>query len=128
MTSIKPPSEVSSGPPPAIEGGGARGPGSATAAEAFRVALDAPEAAPSASFGSPVGSVSATSAALVADLRAGRADVDAVVRALVERSRAQADASGLPPARRASLESMLRDALASDPTLQQLMKDLERGR
>jgi hypothetical protein len=64
----------------------------------------------------------------VADLRAGRTDVESVVRALVERSLAQADASGLPPARRASLESTLREALASDPTLQQLTKDLERGR
>jgi hypothetical protein len=64
----------------------------------------------------------------VAELRAGRTDVDSVVRALVERSLAQADASGLPSARRASLESMLREALASDPTLQQLTKDLERGR
>jgi hypothetical protein len=76
----------------------------------------------------PAGSASATRAALVADLRAGRTDVETVVRTLVERSLAEADASGLPPARRASLESMLRDALASDPTLQQLTKDLERGR
>ena len=128
MTSIKPPSGVSSGPPPAIEGGGARGPGSATAAEAFRATLEAPEPGALTKSGSPTGTLSASSASLVADLRAGRTDVDTVVRTLVERSLAQADASGLPPARRASLESMLREALVSDPTLQQLTKDLERGR
>jgi hypothetical protein len=128
MTSIKPPSGVSSGAPPAIEGGGTRGPGSATAAEAFRTSLEAPEVGAAAKSGAPTGSISATSASLVAELRAGRTDVDSVVRALVERSLAQADASGLPSARRASLESMLREALASDPTLQQLTKDLERGR
>jgi hypothetical protein len=128
MTSIKPPSGVSPGVPPAIEGGGTRGPGSATAAEAFRTTLEAPETGAAARSASSTGTLSATSASLVADLRAGRTDVESVVRALVERSLAQADASGLPPARRASLESTLREALASDPTLQQLTKDLERGR
>lgn len=128
MTSIKPPSGVSSGIPPAIEGGGVRGSGSTTSAEAFRSTLEGSESVAPARAGLPAGSASATRAALVADLRAGRTDVETVVRTLVERSLAEADASGLPPARRASLEVMLRDALASDPTLQQLTKDLERGR
>jgi hypothetical protein len=90
--------------------------------------LEASEPTGPARHGLPAGDVSAARSALVADLRAGRTDVETLVRTMVERSLAEAEASGLPPARRASLESMLRDALASDPTLQQLTKDLERGR
>ncbi len=60
-----------------------------------------------------------------ADLRAGRIDVDEAIDRLVERS--LANASGLSSAHRAALEAQLRAALAEDPTLIALRKDLERG-
>jgi hypothetical protein len=65
----------------------------------------------------------------VADLRdqlaAGRIDADTALERLVER--ALAGAADLPDAHRASLEAQLRDALAQDPTLAALRKDLERA-
>ena len=59
------------------------------------------------------------------DLAAGRIDADGAIERLVER--ALAGAAGLPDAHRASLEAQLRDALAHDPTLAALRKDLERA-
>jgi hypothetical protein len=63
--------------------------------------------------------------AIRADLAAGRIDVDEAVERLVDR--AMAKASGLPTAQRAALEAQLRAALAEDPTLIALRKDLERA-
>lgn len=64
-------------------------------------------------------------ASIEADLRAGRIDVDEAIDRLVERS--LANASGLSSADRARLEAHLRAALAEDPTLIALRKDLVRG-
>ncbi len=60
-----------------------------------------------------------------ADLAAGRIDADEAVDRLVER--ALATAGALPAGHRAALEARLRAALAEDPTLSALRKDLERG-
>lgn len=60
-----------------------------------------------------------------ADLAAGRIDAEEAVDRLVER--ALASAGSLPPGHRAALEARLRAALAEDPTLSALRKDLERG-
>ncbi len=60
-----------------------------------------------------------------ADLAAGRIDVDEAIERLVDRALAQA--SGLPTEQRAALEAQLRAALAEDPTLIALRKDLERA-
>lgn len=60
-----------------------------------------------------------------ADLAAGRVDADRAIEQIVQR--ALKGASGLPASRRAALESQLRDALAEDPTLVALQKDLERA-
>ncbi|MBZ0122083.1 MAG: hypothetical protein K8H88_34130 [Sandaracinaceae bacterium] len=63
--------------------------------------------------------------ALGADVKAGNLDADAAVERLVQRALAQA--SGLAPAHRAALEAQLRAALAEDPALIALRKDLERA-
>ena len=132
MSSIKPPSGITSGAPPAIEGGPARGAAGAQPSDTFRTALDASEPAAGARQGGTAARNTAAApgagAELIGDLRAGRTSPAAVVQTLLERTLGQADASGLPPARRVALEALLRDALANDPTLQQLTKDLERGR
>lgn len=62
---------------------------------------------------------------LHSELTAGRIDANQALERLVER--AMAGAAGLPDAHRASLEAQLRDALAHDPTLAALRKDLERA-
>ncbi|SRR5690606_892883 len=59
------------------------------------------------------------------DLKAGRIDVEQAIDRLVER--ALASAAGLPAEQRAMIEVNLRNALAEDPTLIALQKDLERG-
>ncbi|MCB9598265.1 MAG: hypothetical protein H6719_36465 [Sandaracinaceae bacterium] len=63
--------------------------------------------------------------ALEADLMAGRATPEAAIEQLVQR--ALASSSGLSGEHRAALEAQLRDALAGDPTLAALRKDLERA-
>ena len=62
---------------------------------------------------------------LEAELRAGQIGVDEAVDRLVQR--ALRGARSLPAADRAALEAQLRDALADDPTLVALRKDLERA-
>lgn len=59
------------------------------------------------------------------DLATGRIDVDEAIERLL--ARALASASALPLEHRAALEAQLRSALAEDPTLIALRKDLERG-
>ncbi|MBX3275114.1 MAG: hypothetical protein KF729_32920 [Sandaracinaceae bacterium] len=82
----------------------------------FRAALDDARA---------VGTPAASVGPLEAELRAGRITPEAAIERLVDR--ALASASGLPESRRAALEAQLRDALAADPTLIALRKDLERA-
>jgi hypothetical protein len=63
--------------------------------------------------------------AIERDVRAGTIDVDQAIDRLV--ARALERAAGLPADQRAVLETNLRSALAEDPTLLALRKDLERG-
>lgn len=62
---------------------------------------------------------------LQADLTSGRIDANEAIERLVQR--ALASAAGLPMEQRAALEARLRAALADDPTLIALRKDLERA-
>lgn len=113
-TPIKPPG----GPSGA---GGPEGPDTAGVGEAegsFRSVVEG--ARPSGAAEGP-----AALQGLHADLAAGRVTPEAAIDRLVER--AMAGAVGLPDAQRAALESQLREALAGDPTLLALRKDLERG-
>ena len=126
MSSIKPPSGKPSGPPPPTDASSAKSGAAKAPSDAFRTALDEPGAASAAG---PARSAPKTDAVAIAqELRAGRIDAETAVDKLVEKALAKADAVGLPPAKRSDLEALLRDALASDPTLSQLSKDLERGR
>lgn len=59
------------------------------------------------------------------DMTAGRIDVEQAIDRLV--ARALERAAELPASQRAELEVNLRNALAEDPTLLALRKDLERG-
>lgn len=63
--------------------------------------------------------------AIERDLRAGTLDTNEAIDRLV--ARALERAAGLPAEQRAALEVNLRSALAEDPTLLALRKDLERG-
>ncbi len=60
-----------------------------------------------------------------AELAAGQIDPNEAVERLVQH--AMSRAAGLSDAHRAALEEQLRSALAEDPTLVALRKDLERG-
>lgn len=59
------------------------------------------------------------------ELRAGTLDMDQAIDRLV--ARALEHAAALPAEQQAELEANLRTALAEDPTLLALQKDLERG-
>lgn len=119
-SSIKPPGTNPVAPPVSAEGAGP------TAAprnpEAFRAALDGAGAAPAVHSTQGAGSVEK----VVAELRAGRVDVAGAVEALVAEALGGKTVSALPPARRAELEGVLRQALAEDPALVELQRDLER--
>jgi hypothetical protein len=67
-------------------------------------------------------------ALVAADLRAGRIDVNTALDRIVERAMASGPATALEPAARRELQDFLRQALADDPSLLALTKDLERGR
>jgi hypothetical protein len=62
---------------------------------------------------------------LKAELAAGRIGVDEAIERIVQH--ALAGAGRLPEANRAALEAQIRAALADDPTLAALRKDLERA-
>ncbi len=64
---------------------------------------------------------------LAADLAAGRIDGAQAVDRLVTATLGGGAAEALPSAERARLESMLRAALAEDPALVAMQKDLARG-
>jgi len=115
MTTIKPPADVSS-PTPA---GGAEAVDEATGAAEFQALLDGPEAADAA--GSAEGAAAAGPLAgeigpLVEQVRAGTLSVDGAVHALIERA-LQGVGPALDAPGRSELESVLRHALESDPTL-----------
>ena len=61
-------------------------------------------------------------------VRTGEIDPARAVEALVERAMSSGAARTLAPAKRRELESLLRSAIESDPTLAGMVKDLERGR
>ena len=130
MSSIKPPSGKPSGLPPATDASSAKSGAAKAPSDAFRKALEEPDAAAAAgpSPGAARAAPKTDAVAIAQELRAGRIDAETAVNKLVEKALAKADAVGLPPAKRSDLEALLRDALASDPTLSQLSKDLERGR
>lgn len=84
----------------------------------------APSQAPSAA--SSASGVGGANAALVEQLRRGELTASQVVDAVVTRALDQARAQGLPASERSNLEDVLRKALASDPTLSGLTRELER--
>ncbi|MEZ4335105.1 MAG: hypothetical protein R3B82_00565 [Sandaracinaceae bacterium] len=113
-TPIKPPGGPS-GP------GGPEGPeGSGAVEGSFRAVVDETRASGAGGAEGP-----AALDALRADVAAGTVSPEAAIEKLVQR--AMAGAVGLPDAQRAALESQLREALAGDPTLLALRKDLERA-
>lgn len=128
MSSIKPPSGKTPGLPPTDVGGVSPTGAPKATSDAFRKALDEPSAVAKPS-GNVVRPEPKTEAASIARLlRAGEINAETAVDKLVDKALAKAESAGLPAAKRADLEAVLRDALASDPTLSQLSKDLERGR
>src|SRR5262245_53755486 len=120
MTSIKPKGPQGPGAPDAAADiGAAKGTGAPR--ESFRDALDATRGPERVSAAGPLASIGD-------DLRAGKIDVATAIERLVARALSSQDAAALPPARRAELEAHLRAALADDPALLALTKDLERAR
>ena len=65
----------------------------------------------------PVGSVEASP---LEQLRSGKIDLDAYVHAKIDE--ATAHLQGLPPVELEKIRAMLRDQIASDPTLSELVK------
>jgi hypothetical protein len=63
---------------------------------------------------------------VIRDLRAGTIDVQTAVSRLIDHTLERAAA--LRPAARAELEKVLRHAVADDPALVELVKELARGR
>jgi hypothetical protein len=84
----------------------------------------APSQAPAAS--ASASGARGADAALVEQLRRGELTASQVVDAVVTRALDQARAQGLPASERRNLEDMLRKALANDPTLSGLTRELER--
>jgi hypothetical protein len=77
-----------------------------------------------------VGGATSTAAAagpeaIAADLQAGRIDLEEAVTRLVDRAVQSGMAAGLTDAGRAGLEAHLRRALADDPALGALQRDLD---
>jgi hypothetical protein len=102
------------GAPPAAGGaGGPTGPNRpAEAGKTFSV-----DAAEGATAARPADAVAAPSP--LAELRAGRLSLDGYLDAKV--NEATAHLEGMPPAKLAELKNLLRDKLASDPTLTELV-------
>lgn len=122
-TPIKPPGQ---GLPPTSTSdveGTAKSAGTAKTGESFQATLErTSQASKSANVGAP-----AAIGALVDDLKAGRITLDGALDKLVARAVGSGPAKALSAAQRTELESMLRNALAEDPHLVALTKDLERG-
>lgn len=122
MTSpVKPPSKPPSLPP--VSEAGRRG--VAASSDAFQKTLEATRA-DSPERAAETHSTDAISR-IADDLRAGRIDSTVAAERVIERALGSEMASVLPPAQRAELEAMLRQAMAEDPTLMALTKELERG-
>lgn len=123
MTSpIKPPGGGPNGP---SSPDGPKGPESVEGpSEPFQRSLD--RASDSEASGEAAGPEGVR--AVADDLRAGRIDATQAVERLVERALEGVATEALPPAARAELEAQLRRAIADDPNLAALTKDLERGK
>jgi hypothetical protein len=120
MSSIKPKGPHAPGAPDApADAGKARGAGAPR--ESFKEAIEGSKPAVKLPSTGPLSSIAD-------DLRAGKIDASTAVDRLVARALSSKDAASLPPARRAELEAQLRSALADDPALVALTKDLERAR
>lgn len=97
-----------------------------------------PSAIASRSEATPAGSVAASSGVssaassesaagvLAAQLKSGAMSPAEVINSLVTKALDQARAQGLPAAEQDNLEAVLRAALANDPTLSGLARELER--
>ncbi len=102
------------GTPPGT--GGATGPGRAQeTGKTFEV--DKTEGAKEAAAAQKTAAVSGTSP--LAELKAGRLSLDGYLDAKVHEATAHLE--GMPPAKLETLRSMLRERLASDPTLTELV-------
>lgn len=69
---------------------------------------------------------SSAHAALLEQLRSGALNAAQVIDVMVDNALQQAAAQGLPSSERAQLETVLRTALAEDPTLSRWTRALER--
>lgn len=88
---------------------------------------DVPTVAPSAVQATATHAPASThNAALVEQLQQGVLTSSQVIDALVSRALEQARAQGLPATEEAGLENVLRSALANDPMLIGLARELER--
>lgn len=123
-TPIKPPG---GGPPRGIEPPKEGRPAATKApSDEFRKALEV-ERPPAAEPTARAGSTDAVRR-IAEQVRAGEMDAAKAVEALVERAMSSGAAGTLAPAKRRELESLLRSAIETDPTLAAMVKDLERGR
>lgn len=102
-------------PAPATGAGGASGPRGPSFSE--RVAERQGAAEANATHAAP--SQAASSQAVIADLRAGRIGPDEAVRRLTDIA---IERSGAPAARRPVLEARVREMMASDPLVQDLLR------
>ncbi len=93
----------------------------------FRAQLDATDASAPAASARPAAQAGELEG-LVASMREGRVDTAQAVEALVARALESKTASGLSPSARVALEQHLRTMLADDPSVAQLVRDLERAR
>ncbi len=124
-TPIKPPG---GGPPRGVDAPSAgKSPAAKPKSDEFRKTVDLrhPPAAPDAAR--PTTAPDEVQR-IAASVRAGEIDPATAVSQLVERALSSGAARTLGPEKRRELESVLRSALESDPTLAGMVRDLERGR
>lgn len=137
-SAIKPPGAPGTGPTAPVSGtpGGPEQKETSAAGEAFREELskapevgstEAPRASSATASNASLGRADLLRA-LADELRSGSVDPQQAVDRLIERALHTGPAAALPPARRAELEALLRTALAEDPTLAAMQRDLSRGR
>ncbi len=118
-TPIKPPGSGSPTGPSGLDG-----PGGVARSDGFQRVMDSSQASETSIESAPLGDLDA----LVADLKAGRVDAAGAMNRLVEQAVGADMVNRLPASELRELEAILRQAVSDDPVLQELTKDLERGR
>lgn len=112
-TPIKPPG---GGDPP-----GADSPDGVSGDKGFDQAVEAAETGEASS----VEAQPTTADQVAADLKAGRIDMDTAIDSLVDQAARSGTAQALTDAGRSELRAFLRQALETDPALQQLLGEME---